>query len=83
VAKLIDERICRAYRLTPNNYIAHDMRYGKSEFSDHYTEVQKQAFVRHVQQLRTYEDSCNIDVLIDIFLGIYSNPIESKKIYGW
>ena len=29
VAGLIDRRIHRAYRLTPNNYIAHDLRYGK------------------------------------------------------
>ncbi len=28
VARLLDERINRAYRLYPNNYIAYDLRYG-------------------------------------------------------
>ena len=81
VAELLDERICKAYRLTPNNYIAHDLRYGKTEFSDKYTTEEKQAFLKHCEKLSKYTEECDIDTLIDIFLGIYSEPVESKKRY--
>lgn len=80
VAALIDKRITSAYKLTPNNYIAHDIRYGKCEYAGKcYNEAQKQAFVNHMDSLRKYGEQCDIDILLDIFLGIYSNPIDSKK----
>ncbi len=81
VAELLDERICRAYRLTPNNYIAHDLRYGKTEFADMYTDEQKAAFLKHCSKLSKYTEECDIDALVDIFLGIYSGPVDSKKKY--
>ena len=76
VAHLIDRRIHRAYRLFPNNYIAHDLRYRKSEFSDRYTAEQKAAFLSHLCKLKHYADDCDIEVLSDILLGIYSNPVD-------
>lgn len=77
VARLIDRRIHRAYRLTPNNYIAHDLRYGCNRFAGHYTPEQKEAFIRHLDALHPYEESCDLEILTDILLGIYSNPIDS------
>lgn len=79
VASLIDERICRAYHLTANNYIAHDLRYRNREYANFYSEKQKEAFIKHIESLRQYEEICDIDALTDILLGIYSNPIESKN----
>ena len=79
MARLIDQRIHDAYRLAPNNYIAHDMRYGKSEFVDLYTEEQKEAFREHLSGLRFYEDSCDLDTLSDILISIYSNPIDCMR----
>lgn len=83
VATLINERICKAYKLTPNNYIAHDIRYGNNEYSHQYTEAQKGAFMEHLLKLQPYAESCDVETLYDIFLGIYSNSIESKIKYGW
>lgn len=77
VAHLIDRRIHRAYRLTPNNYIAHDLRYGHSRFANCYTSEQKTAFVQHLKALRPYEESCDLEILADLLLGIYSNPVDS------
>lgn len=82
VANLMDQRICSAYQLTPNNYIAHDLRYRKEEFTSLYSEQEKQAFLEHLKQLGKYDEQCDIDELTDIFLGIYSNPIESKKLFS-
>ena len=78
VAQLIDSRIIAAYRLWPNNYIAHDIRYGNHAFRAFYTPEERQAFERYLAQLEEYED-CDLDQLKDFFLSIYSNPIEKVK----
>ncbi len=75
VAQLIDSRIIPAYRLWPNNYIAHDIRYGSKAFQSFYTKEQREAFLRRLGHLDKY-DECDLDQLKDIFLSIYSNPVE-------
>jgi len=75
VAEIMDKRICDGYRLFPNAYIAHDIRSGKREYSGQYTQEQYNAFVTHMKELDKYQAD---DVLKDIFLGIYANPIDSK-----
>lgn len=81
VAALIDRRVCTAYRLHPNNYIAHDLRYGNNEYAAYYTKAQKDAFAQHLLTLQPYSEACDLDTLYDIFLGIYSNPVDSKAKY--
>ena len=77
VAQLIDSRINPAYRLWPNNYIAHDLRYGSKAFQSFYTKEQCEAFLRRLSHLDKYDD-CDLDQLKDIYLSIYSNPVERK-----
>jgi 1-acyl-sn-glycerol-3-phosphate acyltransferase len=77
VAAMISQRIIDAYRLTPNNYIAHDIRYGQHAFTDRYTPAQKEAFTARMAVLKKY-DQCDMDILTDIFLGIYANPLKNK-----
>ena len=77
VAQLLDRRIRAAYRLYPNNYIAYDLRYGTTKYKDCYTDEQKKVFMQHLQALEKY-DTCDIEKLKDIFLGIYSNPVNNK-----
>lgn len=77
VARLIDKRIVSAYRLFPNNYIAYDLRYGSSRFGDRYTQEEKDRFIGHLSGLDRY-DTCDVEQLTDIFLGIYANPIVNK-----
>lgn len=79
VALLLDERICRNYRLTPNNYIAHDLRSGDNRFADKYTAAEKQAFLEYMAKLYEYND-CDTAVLKEIFLGIYANPVDRKDL---
>ena len=76
VAQLIDQRIISAYHLTPNNYIAHDLRYGQQRYACHYTIDQRNAFVHHLEGLNRF-DINEPDVLRDIFLGIYANPLKN------
>ena len=77
VAQLLDSRINTAYRLYPNNYIAYDLRYGTTKYQSEYTLEQKERFVQRVNELERY-DTCDIEKLKDIFLGIYSNPVNNK-----
>ena len=78
VAQLLDQRINAAYQLTPNNYIAHDLRYGQQLYRDRYTDAERDAFLAHMEKLNSFDIS-EPDVLKDIFLGIYSNPIDVKS----
>ncbi len=77
VAHLLDSRINKAYRLYPNNYIAYDMRYGVKKYRDAYSDEEFEAFRNHLKELERY-DTCDIENLVDIFLGIYSNPVTNK-----
>ena len=77
VARLLDRRINTAYRLYPNNYIAHDIRFGNTKYQDLYTPQQRQAFIKRMDKLERF-DTCDLEQLRDIFLGIYSNPIDNK-----
>lgn len=77
VARLIDKRINASYHLHPNNYIAFDIRYGTKRYEDRYSPEEKQEFCRRLKELSNYE-GCELDVLMDIFLGIYANPINSR-----
>ena len=77
VAKLLDSRINTAYRLYPNNYIAHDIRYGNNKYRDLYTNSQYDEFVKHMSKLENF-DTCDIEQLRDLFLAIYSNPVDNK-----
>lgn len=80
VAHLIDQRVNSRYRLWPNNYIAHDLLFASPTYRDHYTDQELQAFREHLTQLdqmlslEQYQ-YVDIDILHQIFLGIYANPI--------
>ena len=76
VAQLIDKRILSAYKLWPNNYIAHDMLYGQRKFVSKYTCDEEEAFKAHLSKLDQYDS--DLDMLKDIFLGIYANPVSNK-----
>ncbi len=82
VAGIIDKRICSEYILTPNNYIAHDILSGTDEFSGYYTVEDKERFIKHCQTLNAYAETCDVEELNRILLGIYANPVDSKTYYS-
>jgi len=73
----IDSQIYKNYRLTSNNYIAHDIRSGENAFADRYSQKQKDDFIAHLMRLDSFETN-EEDVLRNIFLGIYANPVDTK-----
>lgn len=78
VAHLIDQRICSAYYLMPNNYIAHDLLSGTDTYAAQYTEAQKKAFLSRLSMLDEYAENYDLASLRQIFLGIYASPVDSK-----
>lgn len=78
VANLLDSRINKGYQLTPNNYIAHDLLYGQQHFREKYTDEQRHLFLKNMACL-DYYDVSEPDILKDIFLGIYANPVDVKS----
>ena len=82
VASLIDQRICSGYALMPNNYIAYDLLHDKDQYAAYYTEEQKNTFLKHASALDEYSDTCDVDELKKILLGIYANPVDSKITYA-
>lgn len=77
VAQLLDKRINGAYKLYPNNYLAHDIRHGQTLFEAYYTPSDKMEFMKYMDCLNDY-DVDDPDVLKDLFLGIYANPVSNK-----
>lgn len=82
VAGLIDKRICTEYVLTNNNYIAHDILNESAQYSSHYTREEYESFITHLDSLNAYADSCDVDEMKQILLGIYANPVESKTYFS-
>ena len=78
VARLIDSRINTAYRLFPNNYIAHDILYGNTRYQSMYTDEEYNLFLQHLKELDRYAETCDIEQLCDIFVGIYANPVDNR-----
>jgi len=81
VANLLDQRIIAGYRLTPNNYIAHDMRYGQQRYRDHYSDSDRAAFVAHLEAAMARAQVDEPDALRDIFLTIYAAPVDSHTAF--
>ena len=47
----------------------------------YYDNKQKDSFIKYLTKLQDYVESCKMDLLYDILLGIYSNPVDSKNKY--
>ena len=82
VASLVDQRICSTYKLWSNNYIAHDMLSGSSDYASEYDESSKAEFLKHLSALDRYEHECNVEELKQIMLGIYASPVDSALLFS-
>lgn len=81
VASIIDERVCRAYKLYPNNYIAYDILSGGAYYAKQYTIEQKNKFEKHINDVTGELTENNKQEIKEILLGIYANPVSSKNNY--
>ena len=82
VAELIDQRICSAYKLFPNNYIAHDILHNTNSYEQCYSQAEREKFESYLSELlTTVSNDENADIR-NLLLTIYSNPVDSKSIFS-
>lgn len=79
VAAHIDTEIHRNYRIYPCNYIALDLLDGSQQYSDKYTQEEKDNFVGYINQQIAKIDLPNPDVpfLTERILTMYANPLRN------
>ena len=76
----VDIRVVEGYKLWKTNYIAWDIVNGSTRYSDFYTPEDVEAFKAYTEhKLDKVERSLDRNDLRDIFLRIYSNPVETKE----
>ena len=79
----VDKRIIDGYTLWKTNYIAYDIVYGCSKYSDRYSPADAESFKAYMaHQMERVEPELDRGGLRDIFLSIYSNPVVSKEKAG-
>ena len=61
----------------PKKIDGHDIRHGQTRFAAYYTPSDKMKFMKYMECLNDY-DVDDIDILKDLFLGIYANPVSNK-----
>jgi hypothetical protein len=83
----IDEEMFRIYKLWPTNYIAYDLLHGTRDFKEHYSNIQRIAFVNYVRghvlklglnRKKSGLPSTNLNSNSrEILLQMYSNPVSN------
>ena len=80
IRHIVDRRVIEGYKLWKTNYLCYDMVNGTDKYSAYYTpqDVSEfEAYLKH--RLSKVERRYNTPELRDIFLRIYSNPVQAKE----
>lgn len=72
LAQLIDKQIIGNYKLWSNNYIAYDLLHETQQYTAHYSEIEKQAFI---ERLTSKVPADNAPAR-KCFLEMYGNPVK-------
>lgn len=76
----VDRRIIGGYKLWKTNYIAYDMVTAGNKYAQEYTPEDVESFKSYMaKQIMRVEPSLDKKELVDIFLHIYSNPVQAKE----
>lgn len=77
LTSVIDRQVYQNYQLNPNNYIAYDMVKETNAFEKNYSLAEKEHFINYMNtQLANINGET--DVLINLFLKMYANPVINK-----
>lgn len=77
LAQTIDSAVINGYKLWATNYIAYDILNNTNEYSEFYTEKERQLFER---RLDIKIDETN-PIELEGFLAMYANPVINKRKY--
>ncbi len=76
VCHLIDKQIYAAYKLYPNNYIAHDIRDNDERYRDCYTAEEKEKFEQYLERKSVVQDVAR-EKMRTYLLRIYATPVDN------
>lgn len=80
IKNVIDKSIYKNYKLYKNNYMAFDIIEKTSLYSDNYTTNDKNNFLNYVDsKVKSIKGDYNL--IKNIFLEIYANPVKTSKLY--
>ncbi len=77
LATHIDKQIHQSYKLNAVNYIAYDLLHHTNVFENSYAPEEKEKFMRYVSS-KTNDLSGEQDVLKNLFITLYANPVINK-----
>lgn len=84
LAKLIDSRIYKSYKLWPNNYIAYDILNKSEKYVSEYTNNERESFIVYMEagisKLLEADSHMDMSELRELFLSIYSGPVINKNL---
>lgn len=89
LGEAIDDEMHRIYKLWPTNYIAYDLLHGTKGYKEHYSNIQRIAFLNYIRghvlkialnRKKTGLPSENLNSTTrEILLQMYSNPVMNRK----
>jgi len=77
LTQALDDSILKNYKLWPTNYIAYDLLYNTTNYSNYYTEAEKSLFERRLE-MRIDDKNAQ---MVESFLAMYANPVVNKMKY--
>jgi len=76
VCHLIDKQIYQNYKIFPTHYMAYDEMEQNYDFVEHYTSIEKAAFMDYLLQQTSVAD-VSPDVMFENLLHLYANPVKT------
>lgn len=77
LAQMIDQQIYQNYRLWPTNYIAYDMMVGGTQFTDKYSQKQKEEFAHYLDPRIASVQGFEPNLVRSILLRMYGTPVKN------
>lgn len=75
----VDQQIYTDYKLWPVNYIAADILNNNAHYSEYYSQKEKDNFMDYINsKIKMLEGEK--DVLFNLFIKMYANPVNSKTL---
>lgn len=84
LGKIMDHRILSNYKLYKTNYIAHDILNKSYKYEDFYSSEDKAQFIDYMKNGLSKlpcKELGEIDMLENIFLRIYANPVDNINMF--
>jgi hypothetical protein len=77
LAGIIDDQIHNSYKLWPGNFVAADIQNGSNEYSDKYTEEEKNTFLAYIEKHTNMIEDGDKPFIRKMLIEMYANPVKN------